>query len=331
MKIHLLFAGGVDPGHFVHRSAHAMQLNAAIRSLRLLFAGAHDWAHTRHRIASALRACAVEAHALTVHAHPFGYARDLTPADLGRITALDWLATTGDEDWATFDELRAQLPEPRYGIVAVHSGSRFRSRHWEHLEECHRRGVRAHFYGCDLIRFHDGRTPAFPAIVPAVKRFEAPTYEKPPLRVAHSPTNRYKKGTGFILRACEGLAGIELDLIEGLSHAECMERRARAHVVIDQMQPKIGGFGTTSVEALAQGQIAIADMRHCGPVCWKHIDRPPIYDLRNENELANALRMLRDSPSLVARQRALGARWVASTGAPETVAGYWIDKLEGLR
>jgi nucleoside-diphosphate-sugar epimerase len=43
------------------------------------------------------------------------------------------------------------------------------------------------------------------------------------------PTDRIKKGTDLILAALQGL-DIYLDVIEGVSFAECLRRRAPSHV-----------------------------------------------------------------------------------------------------
>jgi len=316
-----LFVGGGDAGHFTHRISRAM-------NAYLLFAGLTDFAATRHRIARAIReGRKLEAHALTIKPHPFGYEQDLTTSDVRRIQSIEWLSTTGDEG-RVFDRLRKQLPAPGRGVLAVHSGTNFRDNHALFLKRDLERGAVARFYGCDLIRLDDGRLPAYPAIVPGVRRFTAPVYAEPPLRVAHAPSSRAKKGTDTIVEAFRGLEGVELDLIEGVGFSECLERRSRAHVVIDQLAPHVGGFGTTSVEAMAQGQVVIADIRHCIPT--PHLELPPIVDVRCADALRAALEVLRDEPDHVRELRERAEDWVRRVAAPDRVAAYWIDKLEGL-
>ena len=71
--------------------------------------------------------------------------------------------------------------------------------------------------------------------------------------VAHAPSDRGQKGTDLLLAAIDGLRGegvnVRLDLIEGVSRAEVIERTARSDVVVDQLN--IGWYGGFAVEAMA--------------------------------------------------------------------------------
>jgi hypothetical protein len=69
-------------------------------------------------------------------------------------------------------------------------------------------------------------------------------------RVAHAPTNRYKKGTEAILIALDGMKGVELDVIEDISHDECIARKLEAHLVVDQTTL---GYGCNAIEAWSMG------------------------------------------------------------------------------
>jgi glycosyltransferase involved in cell wall biosynthesis len=89
---------------------------------------------------------------------------------------------------------------------------------------------------------------------------------------AHAPSNRSVKGTDLILEALDSLreAGyrFELDLIEGVSNEEALERYAEADVVIDQLYA--GWYGGVAVEAMALGKPVVVylrddDFRHLPP------------------------------------------------------------------
>lgn len=72
--------------------------------------------------------------------------------------------------------------------------------------------------------------------------------------IAHAPTNREFKHTAIFEQAirelrAEGLP-VDVDIIEGVSNAECMERKARADVVFDQLA---WGYGCNAVEAWGMG------------------------------------------------------------------------------
>ena len=69
--------------------------------------------------------------------------------------------------------------------------------------------------------------------------------------VVHAPSNRAKKGTEHVIAACEQLP-VELDIVEGVPHAEARERYARADIVVDQLYA--GWHGVFALEAMALGK-----------------------------------------------------------------------------
>lgn len=68
--------------------------------------------------------------------------------------------------------------------------------------------------------------------------------------VCHAPTKRKTKGTAAIERELKGLPGVRLDVIEKVSWEQCLRRKARAHVLVDQFNL---GYGCNSVEAWLLG------------------------------------------------------------------------------
>ncbi len=78
-----------------------------------------------------------------------------------------------------------------------------------------------------------------------------PPREDGPVRVVHAALSRSRKGTEHIVRACEEL-GVELDVVEGLHHAEARRRYARADVIVDQLNS--GWYGLFAIEAMALGK-----------------------------------------------------------------------------
>jgi len=69
------------------------------------------------------------------------------------------------------------------------------------------------------------------------------------LRIGHAPTNREVKGTDVILDTLNDLSerhDIEVDLIEGATWAECLRRKGRCDLWIDQTTL---GYGNNAIEA----------------------------------------------------------------------------------
>lgn len=86
-----------------------------------------------------------------------------------------------------------------------------------------------------------------------------------PLRIAHAPTHRGAKGSSYILEAINRLENegynVHLDLIEGVSHTEAVERLRKADVLIDQVLA--GWYGGVSVELMAMAKPVLCYVREC--------------------------------------------------------------------
>jgi hypothetical protein len=79
------------------------------------------------------------------------------------------------------------------------------------------------------------------------------------VRIAHAPTDRGIKSTQAFLEATNQLQAeghrIEVDLIEGVTWAECLARKAKADVYFDQVKL---GYGNNAIEAWGMGIPVIA-------------------------------------------------------------------------
>jgi glycosyltransferase involved in cell wall biosynthesis len=79
----------------------------------------------------------------------------------------------------------------------------------------------------------------------------APPSERERPVVLHAPSSRARKGTEFVVAACEEL-DCELEIVEGLDHREAFERYRRADVIVDQLNA--GWYGVFAIEAMALGK-----------------------------------------------------------------------------
>ena len=129
-----------------------------------------------------------------------------------------------------------------------------------------------------------------------------PPSDNPRPLVVHAPSNREKKGTRYVIEACERL-GVDLDIVEGVQHEEARERYARADIVVDQLL--VGWHGVFALEAMALGKPVLAqlDPEMVDASAEGFGMRLPIVPATRET-LVDALRPLVESPSL---RRELGA------------------------
>ena len=74
----------------------------------------------------------------------------------------------------------------------------------------------------------------------------------------HAPSNREKKGTRFVIEACEQLP-VELDIVEGVPHDVARERYARADIVVDQLNA--GWHGVFALESMALGKPVVTYLK----------------------------------------------------------------------
>ena len=75
--------------------------------------------------------------------------------------------------------------------------------------------------------------------------------------VVHAPSNREKKGTRYVIEACEQLP-VDLDIVEGVNHEEARARYAKADIVVDQLNA--GWHGVFALEAMALGKPVVAKL-----------------------------------------------------------------------
>ncbi len=135
--------------------------------------------------------------------------------------------------------------------------------------------------------------------------------------VVHAPSNREKKGTEYVIAACDQLP-VELDIVEGVPHDVARERYARADIVVDQLHA--GWHGVFALEAMALGKPVVT---HLNRDAVEQAERAygtkvPLVPATKET-LVDDLRPLIESPAL---RREIGG---ASRAYVERV--HDIDKI----
>ena len=134
---------------------------------------------------------------------------------------------------------------------------------------------------------------------------------------AHAPSHRAVKGTDAFLAALEALRAeghdFELDLIEGVSNAEALERYRQADVLLDQLHA--GWYGGVAVETMALGKPVVAyirdaDLRHLPPEMTAELPLIRATSASVQDVLSGILETPRDElVALAARSRRYVERW----------------------
>jgi len=76
------------------------------------------------------------------------------------------------------------------------------------------------------------------------------------LHVVHAPTNREIKDTQTVIESLSDLDGVHFELIEHVSNEECIARKARADLLIEEFKL---GYGTNALECWAMGMPVISN------------------------------------------------------------------------
>jgi hypothetical protein len=141
--------------------------------------------------------------------------------------------------------------------------------------------------------------------------------------VVHAPSDRVKKGTEFVIAACEELP-VELDIVEGLPHEQARERYARADIVVDQMNA--GWHGVFALEAMALGKPVVLHLKQdvVEQAERAYGTQVPLVPATKET-LVDALRPLVDSPALRREIGAASRAYVEKVHDIDRIADRLVD------
>lgn len=217
--------------------------------------------------------------------------------------------------WADVIHVRDGLPNalppglPRKPTVITFHGNFYRRNHLKYHEWF---GARKKWVisvsTVDLTAYHPTETPAW---LPQPREDMADLW-KPDggtFTVVHAPTIPEDKGTDTVTRAVRAMKAVRLELIQKVSYAECVERKARGHLLVDQFT---FGYGNNAIEAWAMGMPSVggyeaeryrqAILNHCGYV--------PVL-LANESvaSIKLAVARLQDDPTLYRQYRERGRQY----------------------
>jgi glycosyltransferase involved in cell wall biosynthesis len=153
----------------------------------------------------------------------------------------------------------------------------------------------------DAIRWVPDAEVIPPGVDLAALRPVPPSRDDKPVFV-HAPSSRARKGTDQFVRACEQL-GVELEIVEGLHHAEARKRYEAADVVLDQLNA--GWYGMLAIEAMALGKPVVTFLHDEATRRTEEAFETPVPIVRASKEnLVETLRPLAESAE---ERRRIGA------------------------
>jgi glycosyltransferase involved in cell wall biosynthesis len=155
-----------------------------------------------------------------------------------------------------------------------------------------------------------------------------PPSDTPRPLVVHAPSNREKKGTRYVIEACEQL-DVELDIVEGVPHDEARNRYRRADIVVDQLNA--GWHGVFALESMALGKPVVTYLKP--DVVERSADgygiRVPIVPATKDT-LADALRPLVAQPALRREIGAASRAYVEQVHDIDRIADRLVDLYRSL-
>ena len=146
--------------------------------------------------------------------------------------------------------------------------------------------------------------------------------------IIHAPSDRYIKGTEYILNAVNNLKKVldfEFVLIENIPHSEALEWYKKADVVIDQLN--LGIYSTVSVEGMALGKPVISYIRN--DLKNKYPKNLPIVSATPKT-IEKELTKLIKNPTLRYRLGIMGRQYVEKNHHPEIIARKLINIYRNL-
>jgi glycosyltransferase involved in cell wall biosynthesis len=134
-----------------------------------------------------------------------------------------------------------------------------------------------------------------------------------PVRIVHAPSSRAVKGTAHVLAAADRLrqrgVPFELELVEGVPHAEAVRIYERSDIAVDQLAA--GWYGIFALEAMALGKVV---MGHIDPEKAELLERarglrPAVVGI-SAATLAETLERFIGEPELRADRARMGRGYV---------------------
>lgn len=136
---------------------------------------------------------------------------------------------------------------------------------------------------------------------------------------------RNRKGTDLVEQAEIIVKRTTFDIFREVPNEECLQRKAWAHLYVDQVGPRGLGYGTNALEAWAMGLPVIASAPPATvKLMRKVIGRLPFCPCYGLASLKRRIEQMRDDKAFRKRWAAIGRWYVQAFHAPELVAARYV-------
>jgi len=180
-------------------------------------------------------------------------------------------------------------------------------------------GFKRRFCEAEMIKFN----PKINMFLPHPMEYYIPIIKNEVITISHAPgivERPEKKGTNIILSVINKLKekySFQYDHIVGVQLKECLNRKSKSHIFIDQVNPKVGGIGKNGYEALSLNCITMASVNSFNDIPKK--ERPPVINVNNETELFDSLSKFLSNKKIIEDQINKIASWKENLSFKNTV------------
>jgi glycosyltransferase involved in cell wall biosynthesis len=229
--------------------------------------------------------------------------------------------------------------QPRKPFVYHHHGTLFRDGPRPHIRWAQRCGAQLVVSTLDLWQIAPNDLQWLPAPIDidrlAAIRAAAGDDRTVP-QIVHCPTSRAAKGTDRFLRAAEQLhdeQAFTVDVVEGVTWEECLQRKAHADLFFDQLTY---GYGNNALEAWAMGIPVVSGARRPAVLTFMRaiLGELPFLDAV-DGTLRRQLEWLLADKDLRREYSDRGCRYVdryhSEAAVVERLRGIWTAASAGTR
>jgi hypothetical protein len=150
------------------------------------------------------------------------------------------------------------------------------------------------------------------------------------LNICHAPTNRYLKGTDYLLKAVDELKGkfdFDFLLIENQPHKEVLKiKEQKCDILVDQLTDLGGfGYGMNSMECLSMG---IPSITYINPQYEEFLKVHPFINANKDN-IKEVLEEILTTPEVLFEKSVECRKWVVKEHNYIKVSNFMLDEILG--